>query len=75
MQMRRSKADQTVEGMCILLSHIYKGTVFLHRCVTNYGFRKLVRYNLTTEFVIWYDRDAVKSKGLSVKGCTLKKIQ
>ena len=72
--MRRSKADQTVEEMCILLSHISKGTALLHQCVTNCGFRKLVRYNLTTEFVI-YDRDVVKTEGLSLKGCILKIIQ
>ena len=45
-QMRKSKADQTVEGICIILSNISKGTAFLRQGVTNCDFRKLVRYNL-----------------------------
>ena len=33
MQMRRGKADQTVEGMDIILSNISKGTAFLYQDV------------------------------------------
>ena len=43
---RKSKADQTLYGIYIILSNISKGTAFLHRGVTNCGFRKLGRYNL-----------------------------
>ena len=31
MQMRRGKAGQTVEGICVILSNILKGTAFLHQ--------------------------------------------
>ena len=37
--MRKSKADQTVEGICIILSNISKATAFLHQGVTHCGFR------------------------------------
>ena len=33
MQMRRGKACQTVEGTCIVLSNISKGTAFLNQGV------------------------------------------
>ena len=47
MQMRKSKADQTVEGLLyFFLYNIAKGTVFLRQGGTNCGFRKLDRYNL-----------------------------
>ena len=45
MQMRKSKADQTVD-VCIISSSISKATVCLHQGVTTCGFRELVRYNL-----------------------------
>ena len=36
MQMRKSKADQTVQGICIILSNILsKRTAFLHQGVTS----------------------------------------
>ena len=45
--MRKSTADQTVEGMYIILSKISKGTAFLQSSgVTKYGYWKLVCYNL-----------------------------
>ena len=44
--MRKSKADQTVVGICIILSNISKGTTFLHQGVANCDFRKLVRHIL-----------------------------
>ena len=34
MQMRKSKADQTVEGICIISSSISKATACLHQGVT-----------------------------------------
>ena len=34
MQMRNSKADQTVEGIRIILSSISKGATFLHQSVS-----------------------------------------
>ena len=46
MEMRKSKIDQAVEGICIILSSISKATAFLHQGVTTCGFRELVRYNL-----------------------------
>ena len=33
MRMRKNKAGQTVEGICIILSNISKGTAFLHQGV------------------------------------------
>jgi len=35
MLMRKSKANQTVEGMCIFLSNIAKGAAFVHQGVRN----------------------------------------
>ena len=40
----KSKTDQIVEGICIILCNISKGNNFLHQGVTNCGFRKLVRH-------------------------------
>ena len=56
MQTRKSKAGQTVEGICIILSNISKGTAFLHLGVTNCGFRKIVPYNLIRRVcnMMWY---------------------
>ena len=34
MQIRKSKADQTVEGICIILSNISKATAFLYQGIT-----------------------------------------
>ena len=45
MQMIKSKADQTMEGICIILSNISKDIDFFHQDVTNCGFRKLARHN------------------------------
>lgn len=45
MQMRKSKADETLEEICIILSDILKATAFLPQTVTIHGFLKLVRYN------------------------------
>ena len=33
-QIRTSKADQTLKGTCIVLSTIWKGAAFLHQSVT-----------------------------------------
>ena len=46
MQMIKSKADQKMEGICIILSNISKDIDFFHQDVANCGFRKLVRYDL-----------------------------
>ena len=53
---KKSKADQTVIGICIILSNNWKGTVFIHQGVTNCGFWKLVRYNLRERAcnMIWH---------------------
>ena len=44
----KKEADQTMEGILIILSNISKGTAFLHQGVTNGNFGKLVRFNLGT---------------------------
>ena len=44
--MRKSKANQAVEGICIILSSISEATAFLHQDFTTCGFRELVRYNI-----------------------------
>ena len=46
MQMTKSKTDQSIPGIYIILSNISRGTAFLHQVVTNCGFRKLLRCNL-----------------------------
>ena len=58
--MRKSKVDQTVERMCIILSLIQKDTAFLHQGVTNYGFRRLT----------WVRSDVVKTNGFSFENDT-----
>ena len=65
MQMRKSKADQSVEGICIILSNISKGTAFLHQGVTNCGLRKLVRYNLNSKSL---EYDIARTNGFSFVG-------
>ena len=45
MLMRKNKTDETLEEIHIISSNISNGTAFLHKGVTNYGFRKLVRYS------------------------------
>ena len=42
MRMRKSKADQTMDGICIILSNISRGIAFLHQGVTN-CLRRLLR--------------------------------
>ena len=46
-----------VNSMRSVLSNISKRTAFLHQGVTNWGFRKLVRYNFET----WYGTVVVKT--------------
>ena len=46
MQMTKSKTDQSIPGIYIILSNISRGTAFLHQVVTKCGFRKLLRCNL-----------------------------
>ena len=66
MQLRKSKADQTVKEIYIILSNISKGTAFLHQGVTNCGFRKLGRYDLNKE--LSYSTDVMKTNRLSFAG-------
>ena len=50
LQLRKSKTDQAVEGIYIILSNIWKGTAFLRQGVSNCGFQKPARYNLNCWF-------------------------
>jgi len=52
--MRKSKADQTVEGVYIILSSISKGIAFVHRGVTDCGFRKLEMGRVCEMIILWY---------------------
>ena len=58
---KKSKADQTVIGICIILFSIWKSTGCLRQGVTNCGFRKLIRHNLREKVGNLYGIDAVKT--------------
>ena len=60
---KKGKADQTVIGICIILSSIWKSTGCLRQGVTNCGFRKLIRHNLREKVCNFnfYGIDAVKT--------------
>ena len=58
MQMWKSKADQTVQGLCISSSNISRGTAFqiiLDQVVTDGSFRKQVGYNLNRKSLYGID--------------------